>query len=64
MTNETQILTVSELTKEIRRTLEESFQQVSVIGEISNFKPDCKHAVHNRDSFYDFNEQIHVKKIS
>jgi len=38
LTNETQILTVSELTIEIRRTLEESFQQVSVIGEISNFK--------------------------
>jgi exodeoxyribonuclease VII large subunit len=38
LTNETQILTVSELTKEIRRTLEESFEQVSVIGEISNFK--------------------------
>jgi exodeoxyribonuclease VII large subunit len=36
--NSTQILTVSELTKEIRRTLEESFQQVSVVGEISNFK--------------------------
>jgi exodeoxyribonuclease VII large subunit len=33
-----QILTVSELTKEIRRTLEENFEQVSVIGEISNFK--------------------------
>jgi len=33
-----QILTVSELTTEIRRTLEESFEQVSVIGEISNFK--------------------------
>lgn len=38
MANETQILTVSELTKEIRRTLEESFDKVSVIGEISNFK--------------------------
>ena len=38
MTNEVQILTVSELTKEIRKTLEESFQKVSVIGEISNFK--------------------------
>lgn len=38
MANETQILTVSELTKEIRKTLEESFEQVSVIGEISNFK--------------------------
>lgn len=38
MKNDKQILTVSELTKEIRRTLEESFEQVSVIGEISNFK--------------------------
>ena len=38
MANEIQILTVSELTKEIRKTLEESFEQVSVIGEISNFK--------------------------
>jgi exodeoxyribonuclease VII large subunit len=38
MEESTQILTVSELTKEIRRTLEESFEQVSVIGEISNFK--------------------------
>lgn len=38
MAKEIQILTVSELTKEIRRTLEESFEQVSVIGEISNFK--------------------------
>ncbi|MCW8804082.1 MAG: exodeoxyribonuclease VII large subunit [Ignavibacteriaceae bacterium] len=38
MASEVQILTVSELTKEIRRTLEESFEQVSVIGEISNFK--------------------------
>ena len=38
MDNKLQILTVSELTKEIRRTLEESFEQVSVIGEISNFK--------------------------
>jgi len=35
---QTQILTVSEITKEIRKTLEESFEQVSVIGEISNFK--------------------------
>jgi exodeoxyribonuclease VII large subunit len=33
-----QILTVSEITKEIRRTLEEGFDRVSVIGEISNFK--------------------------
>ena len=38
MENSNQILTVSELTNEIRRTLEESFQQVSVVGEISNFK--------------------------
>ena len=38
MASETQILTVSELTKEIRRTLEETFEQISVIGEISNFK--------------------------
>ncbi|MBK9098928.1 MAG: exodeoxyribonuclease VII large subunit [bacterium] len=38
MVNQIQILTVSELTKEIRRTLEENFEQVSVIGEISNFK--------------------------
>jgi len=33
-----QILTVSELTKEIRATLEETFEQISVVGEISNFK--------------------------
>jgi exodeoxyribonuclease VII large subunit len=38
LANETQILTVSELTKEIRKTLEETFEQVSVIGEVSNFK--------------------------
>jgi exodeoxyribonuclease VII large subunit len=38
LANEIQILTVSELTKEIRKTLEETFEQVSVIGEISNFK--------------------------
>ena len=38
MAKETQILTVSELTREIRKTLEEGFEQVSVIGEISNFK--------------------------
>ncbi len=38
MENSNHILTVSELTKEIRRTLEESFEQVAVIGEISNFK--------------------------
>ncbi len=33
-----QILTVSELTREIKQTLEERFDQVSVQGEISNFK--------------------------
>lgn len=38
MADQIQILTVSEFTKEIRRTLEESFEHVSVIGEISNFK--------------------------
>ena len=38
MAKEIQILTVSELTKDIRKTLEETFSQVSVIGEISNFK--------------------------
>lgn len=34
----TQILTVSELTKEIRQALEEGFERITVIGEISNFK--------------------------
>ncbi|MCJ7552715.1 MAG: exodeoxyribonuclease VII large subunit [Ignavibacteriaceae bacterium] len=32
------MLSVSELTKQIKLTLEESFEQISVIGEISNFK--------------------------
>jgi exodeoxyribonuclease VII large subunit len=32
------VLTVSELTKEIKQTLEDKFDQVSVEGEISNFK--------------------------
>ena len=31
-------LTVSELTKQIKLTLEENFSEISVIGEISNFK--------------------------
>jgi exodeoxyribonuclease VII large subunit len=35
---ETQIITVSDLTKEIKFTLEENFSRISVIGEISNFK--------------------------
>lgn len=38
MEDTSQILTVSELTKEIRRTLEEGFERITVIGEISNFK--------------------------
>jgi exodeoxyribonuclease VII large subunit len=33
------VLTVSELTKNIKILLEESFSQISVVGEISNFKP-------------------------
>ncbi len=32
------ILTVSELTKEIKQTLETNFQKITVQGEISNFK--------------------------
>jgi exodeoxyribonuclease VII large subunit len=35
---ESQIITVSDLTREIKLTLEENFSRVSVIGEISNFK--------------------------
>jgi exodeoxyribonuclease VII large subunit len=35
---DTQIISVSDLTKEIKFTLEENFSRVSVIGEISNFK--------------------------
>ena len=31
-------ITVSELTKQIKLTLEENFSELSVIGEISNFK--------------------------
>ena len=38
MENHIQTLTVSELTKELKQTLEENFSSVSVIGEISNFK--------------------------
>jgi exodeoxyribonuclease VII large subunit len=38
LAKEIQILTVSELTKEIRKTLEENFSRISVVGEISNFK--------------------------
>ena len=33
-----EVLTVSELTRDIKQTLEEKFDQVSVEGEISNFK--------------------------
>ena len=40
MTNFTpETLTVSELTSQIKSSLEENFSYVSVIGEISNFKP-------------------------
>ncbi len=35
---EENLYTVSQLTKEIKQTLEEGFPQISVIGEISNFK--------------------------
>ncbi len=38
MDNDNQILTVSELTKEIKLSLESNFAKVSVVGEISNFK--------------------------
>ena len=38
MENHIQTLTVSELTKELKQTLEENFSSVSVIGELSNFK--------------------------
>lgn len=38
LANENQILTVSELTKEIKSSLEENFSRVSVVGELSNFK--------------------------
>ena len=34
----TNAITVSELTKQIKLTLEENFSELSVIGEISNFK--------------------------
>jgi exodeoxyribonuclease VII large subunit len=35
----TEAITVSELTKQIKLTLEEGFPKIGVIGEISNFKP-------------------------
>ena len=38
METNSQILTVSELTKEIKLSLESNFSKVSVVGEISNFK--------------------------
>ncbi len=40
------LLTVSEITKQIKLSLEEEFSQVSVIGEISNFK------AHNSGHWY------------
>ncbi len=39
MFEQTEILTVSELTRQIKQTLEEEFLQITVQGEISNFKP-------------------------
>jgi exodeoxyribonuclease VII large subunit len=41
-----EVLTVSELTKRIKQTIEENFTQVIVIGEISNFK------AHNSGHWY------------
>ena len=38
MENSAHILSVTELTRELKQTLEENFSSVSVIGEISNFK--------------------------
>jgi exodeoxyribonuclease VII large subunit len=38
MFDEIEILSVSKLTKQIKLTLEEEFPQISVLGEISNFK--------------------------
>ena len=38
MENSAQILSVTELTRELKQTLEGNFSSVSVIGEISNFK--------------------------
>jgi exodeoxyribonuclease VII large subunit len=38
MFDEIEILSVSQLTKQIKLTLEEEFPQISVLGEISNFK--------------------------
>jgi exodeoxyribonuclease VII large subunit len=42
----TKLLTVSEITREIKLTLEKEFSQISVIGEISNFK------AHNSGHWY------------
>ncbi len=38
MSKNSVILTVSELTSELKKTLEENFERISVVGEISNFK--------------------------
>jgi len=38
MQNDTHVLSVSDITNLIKLTLEENFEQISVIGEISNFK--------------------------
>ena len=39
MSKNSVILTVSELTSELKKTLEKNFERISVVGEISNFKP-------------------------
>ena len=44
--NRSKLLTVSEITKQIKQTLEADFSQVSVIGEISNYK------AHNSGHWY------------
>ncbi len=38
MNKNSEILTVTELTSELKKTLEENFERISVVGEISNFK--------------------------
>lgn len=44
--NKTKLLTVSEITRQIKLTLEENFSELSVVGEISNFK------AHNSGHWY------------
>ncbi|MFH1194604.1 MAG: exodeoxyribonuclease VII large subunit [bacterium] len=51
-----EILTISELTREIKITLEEGFPELNVVGEISNFKPHV--SGHWYFSLKDANAQI------